>query len=95
MKKIEASFIQNGRVGVGKIEQTILDNSITESEMSPNTGAMIVSESGSMQNTSRYLNYNSTDISSLTGDIILFFHADRCPLCQQAESNFLASGVPM
>jgi hypothetical protein len=24
----------------------------------------------------------------------LFFHADRCPTCQQAEKNFLDSGIP-
>ena len=29
-----------------------------------------------------------------TGDIVLFFHADRCPTCQEAEKNFLASHFP-
>jgi peptide methionine sulfoxide reductase msrA/msrB len=41
-----------------------------------------------------YSDYDSSKLSSLSGDIVLFFHADRCPTCQQAEKNFLASGIP-
>jgi len=25
---------------------------------------------------------------------VLFFHADRCPTCNEAEKNFLESGIP-
>lgn len=41
-----------------------------------------------------YVDYDSSKLSSLSGDIVLFFHADWCPTCQQAEKNFLASGIP-
>jgi peptide methionine sulfoxide reductase msrA/msrB len=41
-----------------------------------------------------YSDYDLSKLSSLSGDIVLFFHADRCPTCQQAEKNFLASGIP-
>ncbi|USN55929.1 MAG: thioredoxin family protein [Candidatus Peribacteria bacterium] len=26
--------------------------------------------------------------------MVLFFHADRCPTCNQAEKNFLKQGIP-
>lgn len=29
-----------------------------------------------------------------TWDVVLFFHADRCPTCNQAEKNFLKQGIP-
>ncbi len=41
-----------------------------------------------------YLDYDASIISSLTGDIVLFFHADRCPTCRQAEKSFLETGIP-
>lgn len=40
-----------------------------------------------------YRNYDPQNMPS-SGDIVLFFHADWCPSCQQAEKNFLASGIP-
>jgi thiol-disulfide isomerase/thioredoxin len=30
----------------------------------------------------------------LSGNIVLFFHADWCPTCRQAEENFIKSGIP-
>ena len=41
-----------------------------------------------------YIDYDTKTFSSLSGDIVLFFHADRCPTCQQAEKSFLESGIP-
>lgn len=40
-----------------------------------------------------YIDYDPANIPQ-TGDIVLFFHADRCPTCRQAEINFLAEGIP-
>lgn len=40
-----------------------------------------------------YRDYDPNNIPT-TGDIVLFFHADRCPSCREAEKNFLASGIP-
>lgn len=41
-----------------------------------------------------YLDYNDGLIASLSWDIVLFFHADRCPTCRAAEKNFAESGIP-
>ena len=41
-----------------------------------------------------YRDYDPNDIPT-TGDIVLFFHADRCSTCRQAEKNFLASNFPV
>jgi peptide methionine sulfoxide reductase msrA/msrB len=41
-----------------------------------------------------YTDYDQTTLSSLSWDIVLFFHADRCPACIAAEKSFLASGIP-
>lgn len=41
-----------------------------------------------------YLDYDESIVSSLTGDIVLFFHADRCPTCRQAEKSFWETGIP-
>lgn len=41
-----------------------------------------------------YRDYDPTTIPQ-TGDIVLFFHADRCPTCQQAEANFLRDWLPV
>ncbi len=92
MKKIEAWFIGQGWVGIGAIEQTLLDSAVMKKDSLSNKTQ--VTTSWGTQNTSQYLNYNDVNILSLTGDIVLFFHADWCPLCQQAESNFIASGIP-
>ncbi|MEY3197585.1 MAG: Peptide methionine sulfoxide reductase MsrB [Candidatus Parcubacteria bacterium] len=43
--------------------------------------------------TTGYQAYDATTIPQ-TGDIVIFFHASRCPSCQEAEKNFLASGIP-
>jgi peptide methionine sulfoxide reductase msrA/msrB len=40
-----------------------------------------------------YQNYDASNLPT-TGDILLFFHADRCPTCNEAEKNFLESGIP-
>lgn len=47
-------------------------------------------------NTAMHHWYKSYDQNAIpqTGDIILFFHADRCPTCNEAEKNFLASDIP-
>jgi len=42
----------------------------------------------------RYLDYTPNLLSTLTGDIVLFFHADRCPTCIQAEKNFFMTWIP-
>lgn len=42
-----------------------------------------------------YLEYTDGLIESLSWDIVLFFHADRCPTCRAAEKNFEESGIPM
>lgn len=49
----------------------------------------------SSQNTMHngYQEYNPNTIP-LSWDIVLFFHADRCPTCNEAEKNFLETGVP-
>ena len=39
-----------------------------------------------------YANYEG-DIP-VEGDTVLFFHADRCPTCNQAEKNFEQTGIP-
>ncbi len=41
-----------------------------------------------------YIDYNADILPTLSGDIVLFFHADRCPTCRQAEKNFLDEGIP-
>lgn len=41
----------------------------------------------------QYLEYSPTVLDGLSGNIVLFFHADRCPTCQQAEKNFLQEGI--
>lgn len=38
--------------------------------------------------------YDEAKLSSLSGNIVLFFHANWCPLCIAAEKSFLASGIP-
>ena len=40
-----------------------------------------------------YQNYDAKNLPT-TGDIVLFFHADRCPTCNEAEKNFLESWIP-
>lgn len=40
-----------------------------------------------------YQDYNPNTIP-LSWDIVLFFHADRCPTCNEAEKNFLNSTIP-
>jgi len=41
-----------------------------------------------------YIDYDEATISSLSGDIVLFFHADWCPTCRQAQTSFLENGIP-
>lgn len=61
-----------------------------------------LSSSPSVMNTSSssiytwwtYTDYDPTLPSWLSGNIILFFHADWCPTCRQAEENFLKNGIP-
>lgn len=40
-----------------------------------------------------YQNYDASNLPT-TGDIVLFFHADRCPTCNEAEKNFLQNDIP-
>jgi peptide methionine sulfoxide reductase msrA/msrB len=40
-----------------------------------------------------YRDYDEKNLPK-TWDIVLFFHADWCPTCQEAEKNFLASTFP-
>lgn len=35
-----------------------------------------------------------SDALPTTGDIVLFFHADRCPTCVRAEKNIRKSWIP-
>ena len=41
-----------------------------------------------------YALYDEKLLPTLSGDIVLFFHADRCSTCIAAEQSFKASGIP-
>ena len=82
-KKIETSIIDAGRFGITSLEQNLVNTLNTET-------SLINQQTGWS-----YIDYDANILSSLSGDIVLFFHADRCPTCQQAEKNFLASGIPI
>ncbi len=61
-----------------------------------------LSSSPSLMNTSSsstytwwtYTDYDPALLSWLSGNIVLFFHADWCPSCRQAEENFLKNWIP-
>jgi methionine-S-sulfoxide reductase len=84
-KKLEAKLIDLG-FNTSSFEQSLIDKYQKADQP-------VAAVSGAM-NLSGYIDYDEKIISSLTGDIVLFFHADRCPTCRQAEDNFRASGTP-
>lgn len=81
-KKIETAIIDAGRFGITSFEQNLVNTLNIEKSLSK------------QQTGWSYVDYDENTLSALSGDIVLFFHADRCPTCQQAEKNFLASGIP-
>ena len=42
-----------------------------------------------MEAPGKYLGYGNTDIASLEGDIVLFFHAGWCPTCRAVDTDIM------
>lgn len=91
MKQLEARMVIN-LPNSSYLEQTLLDNfpQLTK-EQNGQTPSSLSSWSQLMHQW--YIPYDPANIPQ-TGDIVLFFHADRCPTCNEAERNFLASDLP-
>lgn len=96
MKQLEAKLV-TFVPDIGRVEsqlQSALDLSAFKEEK--NTKKITPTNSWTSQKNMQQWWYQEYDPENIpqTGDIILFFHADRCPTCNEAEKNLLASGVP-
>lgn len=91
MKKIEAFFV-SFTPDLSGIELNLI-TTITPQEATPQAEMINTVPADTGKYTTGYQDYDPKNIPQ-TGDVVLFFHADRCPTCREAEKNILASGVP-
>ncbi len=70
---------------------------LTACSSSQKTTTEILSGSSLVQSSlgASYIDYDESKLSSLSGDIVLFFHADRCPTCRQIEKSITTSTIPL
>ena len=47
-----------------------------------------------MQTVANYEAYSPEALASANDHVVLFFHADWCPICRKIEKNISSSGVP-